>query len=53
MLPKQIAMGAIAPVFVSTDTMGKKIGLNGYRGKYTLVEFWASWCAPAGKKALH
>ena len=48
---KRIAIGAIAPGFVSTDTGGKKIDLKRYRGKYTLVEFWASWCAPCREES--
>jgi thiol-disulfide isomerase/thioredoxin len=48
---KRIALGAIAPDFVSTDTAGKKVDLKGSRGKYTFVEFWASWCPPCREES--
>lgn len=48
---KRIAIGAIAPEFSSKDTSGHAISLKSFRGKYTMVDFWASWCAPCRQES--
>ncbi|HUQ66381.1 MAG TPA: TlpA disulfide reductase family protein [Flavitalea sp.] len=40
------SIGTDAIDFVQTDAEGKKVSLSSFRGKYVLVDFWASWCRP-------
>ncbi|WP_447639875.1 MULTISPECIES: redoxin domain-containing protein [Chitinophagaceae] len=43
---KASEIGQEAPDFTQNDTTGHPISLKDFRGKYVLVDFWASWCPP-------